>query len=155
MINLTFKQVVADFKQTRRLAKKAENARMRSLLKVGGFIRTTARRSMKPGKGKSPPGQPPKSHQGALKNLLLFAWDNSSKSVVIGPTLLTTKRVYGPTTPALEERGGSVTRPIKLKRGVITTRTYKYPPRPYMGPALEIADRKGIIPEQFRDTIRN
>lgn len=61
----------------------------RGLSRFGAFVRTRARSSMRPG-GKSnksaAPGQPPRTHDGAIKRLLFFSWDPKTRSVVVGPT---------------------------------------------------------------------
>lgn len=87
-------------------------ATRKSLSKGGAFIRTRARRSMRSGgkKGKSSsPGQPPRSHKGQLRQFLIFSYDDRTKSVVVGPTLLPSGKRSDPlndkTTPQVLEEG--------------------------------------------------
>lgn len=93
--------------------------RAKALMRIGGFIRTTARRSMRPRKAPSIPGQPPHTHTSdnvaSLKNIL-FALEPSTNNVVVGPVLLnmvTQASVAGGkgftwqgTIPELHEHGG-------------------------------------------------
>jgi hypothetical protein len=53
--------------------------------KFGGFVRKAAQRSMRKAKKPSAPGRPPRIVKGHLRKLLLFFWDEGSRSVVIGP----------------------------------------------------------------------
>lgn len=135
-----------------------------ALSKAGRFIRRSAQTSMgyrKSGRS-SPPGSPPRAHKehGArLRKLLFYAYEPTTKSVVVGPVRLGTSDA-----PTVEEFGGTTTRTRILPRGgrraltpaqaqafrrmaqtgqVIVPKRIrvsypaKYPPRPYMGPALE------------------
>lgn len=95
-----------------------------ALSKFGAFVRTRARSSIKTKKGVSAPGSPPFGHTGKLKGGILFAYDPSSRSVVIGPTRFTSGRGDA---PRLLESGGI---------GVAKGRPAKYRPRPFMGPAF-------------------
>lgn len=57
------------------------------LNRVGGNVRTIARRSMRRRKkGVSAPGQPPLAHTGKLRDGIWYAYDPKTKSVVVGPT---------------------------------------------------------------------
>lgn len=60
-------------------------AARRGMMRTGGYIRTVAKNSMKKKKGPSAPGTPPHVHKGQLKNLLFFAYDALSTSLVVGP----------------------------------------------------------------------
>lgn len=85
--------------------------------RVGGYTRTVARNSMKKSKAASKPGQPPHVHVGTLKNLLFFAFDFATNSMVVGPV-----GFKGSDVPSVLEFGGR-----KIEK------------RPYMKPAQEIA----------------
>lgn len=136
--------------------KAMDKARVRSFAIAGGFIRQTARRSMRRRKTASPPGSPPSARSGELRDRLYFGYDKSTDSVVVGP-----EGFRGSGVPALHERGGTIRR--KRRRGsrrpggssVEETITVTYPPRPFMDPALHVAIAKGKIPEAFRDSIRS
>jgi len=112
----------------------------KALSKAGAFVQRRARSSLRRRKGISSPGSPPSVHStdrvATLKNIL-FAYDQRTQSVVIGPLLLNGS---AGSVPALHEFGGRVTvRPRMGRRGrqrQPTVRTASYPPRPFMGPAL-------------------
>lgn len=90
----------------------------------------------------APPGKPPRSVKGHLKNNLFFSWDGSSRSVVIGPV----KLGAGVAPHALEFGGSSVT---KIRRGNQTiSRAVQIRPHPFMRPANE--KNKGKLPPLFR-----
>lgn len=95
-------------------------ANKQNLSKAGAFVRTAARDLIRKRKRISRPGEPPSSHEGSLRRLILFAFDGK-ESVVIGPKLF---KNQNPTGPSLLEFGG------RLGKNV-------YQPRPFMGPALE------------------
>lgn len=76
-------------------------------LRIGGNIRTIARRSMRPAGKKdrsSKPGEAPRVRKGQLKDLLFFAWDPSTKSLVVGPAKFPGAK--GKNVPSVLERGG-------------------------------------------------
>lgn len=129
MIDIRFTQ----FFDRKNIIAKVGVARVRVLGKFGSFIRRTAKGLLST-KGKKPakPGRPPKSHVGLLKDLLFFAYDDQSESVVIGPQLLNGSRKAsrrgGVTIPNLLEEGGATT----TDRG----KPAFYRKFPYMAPAL-------------------
>jgi hypothetical protein len=105
------------------------------LLRMGYLIRQSAQASLGQRKSISTPGHPPASHQGTLRNLILYAWDNATRTVVIGPI-----RANGPSNgqaPRALEYGGSsmMLRVIGGKRKRISI---NIAPRPYMRPALNL-----------------
>ena len=77
----------------------------RGLSRAGGYLRTTAKRSIRKKAGASAPGEPPHSHSGLLKNSIFYRYDPGSKSVIVGPELL-----HKPRTGTLKslEFGGPV-----------------------------------------------
>lgn len=95
------------------------------LSKAGAFIRTVARRSIRPRKDSALPGQPPSSHTGLLRDRIFFGYDTSTESLVVGPTLSKGQR---PTAPELLEFGGKI-----FRRGKMLF----YRKFPFMAPALE------------------
>ena len=97
------------------------------LSRYGAFVRQRARSSIRPSKKSALPGAPPKSHEGSLRRLILFAYDARKLSIVIGPVPFA-----GGLAPGLLERGGPATR--KLKRG---TRQLQYRGNPFMAPAAQ------------------
>ncbi|MBL0920930.1 MAG: hypothetical protein IBJ10_02245 [Phycisphaerales bacterium] len=107
--------------------------RRRALSKAGAFIRRTARQSMRKGAGPSKPGRPPNRHANPLLySRLFFAYDSSTRSVIVGSEALN-----GGSAPNTLEFGGDVVVPRRSRGGsVVEARPAKVPPRPYMGPAL-------------------
>jgi len=130
-------------------------AALRAMARFGAYVRTAARRSIRPRKAVSQAGQPPTSRLGLLRDLILFGYDASSESTVVGPARLN-GRGDG-SAPGLLERGGTrrarAGRAVYFtndpgrdangkfvsdgKRRVVLDGTLKYRPRPYMAPALE------------------
>lgn len=109
---------------------KVDEANRRNLSKFGSHVRTRARRSIRKRKKSAPAGQPPYSHQGMLRDLIFFGYDQSSKSVVVGAALSnrTRRRVSTKRAPQLLEFGGTTT----LFGGKVA----EYAGNPYMGPAF-------------------
>jgi hypothetical protein len=113
-----------------------------SLSRIGAFVQTRAKRKMRPGgKGNKTarPGEAPRTHAGDLRKRLYFAWDPSSRSVVVGPEKYRSGRV-----PRLMEEGGQQT---IIDRG--RTVRAMYSPHPYMGPSLQEEIIAGTIPAAY------
>ncbi len=89
------------------------------LRRMGAYVRTAARRKVRPGEKPSPAGTPPHSRTGALRRGILFGVERRRASVLIGPS----ERFVG-TSMAAHEFGGAYKRE-------------RYPKRPLMGPALK------------------
>lgn len=145
-----------------------DRAERRALSKLGAFTRTAARRSIRRRKKASQPGKPPSAHAASgsfasLKNIL-FVYDKSKGSVVVGPVKanqVQTEWVGGLgggniTVPQIMEEGGVIMiREESLNKGKswrrrdmrygakqwkeYRTRRAVYKPRPYMGPAKDTA----------------
>lgn len=131
------------FFDRQRVLKAVDSARRKVLSKFGAFVRQRARSSIRPGgKGNivSKPGQPPRSHVGLLKRFLFFAFDETSKSVVIGPAKINT----GTEAPSVLEHGGT-TLVRGTRHGQTISRQVRIAPRPYMGPA-DAAERSKLDP---------
>lgn len=76
---------VSQFFDAPSVVRRVDRAARRVLAGAGGFVRTVARRSIRPSKTAfSKPGEPPKSKTKILRNSILFASDGD-RSVVIGP----------------------------------------------------------------------
>jgi hypothetical protein len=108
-----------------------------ALSKFGAFVRRRAKSSIRKRKKSADPGMPPSSHIGTLKNLLFFAYDERTKSVVIGPAPIGAKAIV----PGALERGGKsvIVRRIKSAKGGERLRVLKpihVRKHPYMAPAL-------------------
>lgn len=145
---------------------------VKALARFGAIVRRTAQTSMRYRKGASSPGSPPSAHKskrlaglkklgrakhnGALlRELLFFAFDPSTRTVVVGPVGFKGSR--GTPIPHLHEFGGTrqagkgEVMAVKNKPGrdakgkfvsagerlvKIAGKTLRYPARPYMRPAL-------------------
>lgn len=113
----------------------------RALSRFGAYTRQRARHSIRKRRGISPPGSPPYSHTHLLRRFILFSYDSTRKSAVIGPVLL--NRGTGE-APRLLEYGGQTTR--RTRDG----RPYRahYQARPYMRPAF--AEELRRLPAHWR-----
>lgn len=141
-----------------------------ALSKFGGYVRKTAKSLIKPVPKKdrirwitknghripipktSAPGMPPYSRTGLLKRFIFYSWDNSSKSVVIGPEKLPIK---GQVPHALEY-GGATYAPEYDRdvngRMISRERRVTIKPRPFMHPALEMS--KPQLPPLIKDSVK-
>jgi hypothetical protein len=151
--------------------KKVDAAKRKALSKQGAFIRRRAKSSIKyssgPNGGKrSAPGSPPAAHRvssftrhkksrksgkvtsrpaSPLRELIYFAYDGSTDSVVIGPEVFRNAVAPGVAPRALE-KGGTTT--IKSPKG---PKSVYVQPRPFMAPA-ELAERPKFA-QQFQDSL--
>ena len=138
------------------------------LSRIGAYIRTSARSSLRRRKRSSRPGETPSIHsRDKVANLkhILFFYEASRHTVVVGPVKLNQRnfRLKGRgkagnwvTIPALMEAGGTLAirekstdgglnwrrqnqRRSPRERELFRTRRAKYSPRPFMGPAMKKA----------------
>jgi hypothetical protein len=118
------------------------------LARTGGFARTTMKRGMrkKPYNVVSQPGQYPYSHAGHLRDLIYFAYEFTSGSVVTGPLLFTVRgskrrsKLGNQTVPELINEGGFVTTKVRRMR---------YRPRPFV--ALTREKTLPVFRQNMRD----
>lgn len=111
----------------------------RALNRFGAYVYTVAKRSIRAAKKISQPGEPPKMHRGSQwRNLIRFAYDPKTRSVVIGP--MPFRDGAG---QAVLEKGGAV-RAVNRGGKVVVMR---YRKRPYMRPAFDASLHKA--PEGF------
>lgn len=115
------------------------------LSKQGAVVRTTARGSIRRRKKSAKPGQPPSAHGDLIKKIL-FQYEPSTNSVIVGFMKLNAKTGTGTamTVPELLEGGGTAKSP-RTGESVI------YPAFPTMGPALQVEQPK--FAEMWRDTL--
>ena len=147
----------AEFEDTQRILSRIGQSAKRSLMRQGGFIRTTAVHSIKTAKGPSAPGSPPHNHPGltrkqhtqSLRKLLFFRWDDSAKSMVVGPELLPSGQL-DPTVPGILEAGGTEMATVKVGTAWVRKRI-TIAPRPYMAPALKLSQAK--LPEYWANSL--
>lgn len=143
MIDIKLKSVSRNMFLDRPEIMKQMDKRTRKVLnRLGGYTRRTARNSIKKSRSKkgdqrppSPPGQPPLSRTGKLREIR-YGYDRSTKSVVVGPVILGGTIAPGQAPRALEQGGRSVIRDGKGRRTVYVK------PRPYMKPAFDKAIEK-------------
>ena len=140
----------------------------KALRRIGGWIRKTAKRSMRRRRKVSKPGKPPSVWAGDLKEKLFFHYQPGSateeNSVVVGPSYFPRAHrkiahLSQQTIPRTLELGGTETfrnvRPGPPVGGnqLVTQRTIKILARPYMNPALEKAIQRGVIRDAFTGMI--
>jgi hypothetical protein len=116
----------------------------RALIKFGGFVRQTARRSMTKRKKPAPPGRPPGVKLGTMKRLLFFAYEPREQVVVIGPEKFATK---GKDAMQALELGGTSIGIIDGKR-----KRLRIEARPFMRPAL--LKELPTLPKQFQNIVK-
>lgn len=143
MIDMRIKSMFFD---RPKVIRAVDRAKRQSLSKGGAFIRQAARTSLRPRKGSSRPGNPPFSHEGSLRRLILFGYDRRSDSVMVGPVGF--RKSVAPR--ALEHGGATVV--VSRRRGRLQSRKVKIAARPYMAPALERERTK--LPALWRNSVR-
>lgn len=131
------------------LRKGAGLARRKSLMKAGAYMRRAVRSGIKRRKKAtthSAPGQPPYTHTGFFKDMIVFAFDPSRDAVVVGPFKGT------PAVLQLHEYGGLS--PMKVDGKVVMRR---YPERSYMRSAIPKGQRDLArkFPEDFLRAFRD
>ena len=141
MIGMKFKQM---FFTSKAVLSATDRATRRVLSKFGAYVRRTAKSSIRKRKAISSPGSPPSSHTGLLKRFILFGYDPSKRSVVIGPLRLT-RGGRGDAPRALEE--GGTTQVVRRGR----KKRVKIKARPFMGPAME--KEKPKLPQMWRNSV--
>ncbi|MFA5291950.1 MAG: hypothetical protein WC496_02835 [Phycisphaerae bacterium] len=135
MTNKKLFEVKKLFFDRAKVIRAVSKAARKTLNHIGGLIRLTARRSIRDAKNHnavSRPGKPPLSHTGLLKRFIMYAYEPSKETVVVGPVLLGGRQ--GKDAPHTLEFGGSAkanSRRLGGRRNVFIK------PRPYMYPALE------------------
>jgi len=115
-------------------------AERRGLKRVGFATREKAVALLANGPGESRPGQPPKSHTGALKRFLRYAVEG--KSMVVGPQLLARKGQNA--AQALEKGGRSQNANGKFQTVA---------KRPFMVPSARAVATQGL-PTFFEDSFK-
>lgn len=144
-------RVKAMFFDRPRVQKAVSHANRRALSRAGAFVRTRARTSMRKRRGTSRPGQPPYAHEGSLRRMILFGYEPSRETVVVGPVGFRSSDA-----PNALEFGGRTTvvrRRRTSRRGqrVIKTRV-RIAARPYMAPALD--KERPNLPALWRNSVR-
>jgi hypothetical protein len=177
-----------------RVVTKTRKASISNLRQAGAYIRGIARKSIKISPVKSPPGKPPRSRKGRLKDAIVFVVENDAQRVVVGPTATEVGKIGGThefggaeppkikkdrkpnwklevggsgpvrndasgvgfarlKTQAQVERAKQIAPTIQAKQGgAPSNKPRKYPPRPFMGPAFEIA--KDRLPKLWAGSVK-
>ena len=132
---------------------------------IGGWIRKTARRSMRTRRRVSRPGEPPSVWSGELKRLLFFFYmpggiSSEENAVIVGPAYLPSahrniSHLSQNTIPRTLELGGTETRKDLTQQVSLgfVNKTARIAARPYMNPALMKAISRGVIRQGFTDFI--
>jgi hypothetical protein len=144
MIGLTLRQAKGSFFDRPRVMGAVNAAERKVLSRFGAFVRQRARSSIRRRSDPSPPGSPPSSHVGLLRQFILFTWDPTHRSVVIGPTKLNAK---GDEAPRLLEYGGTT---FRRRFGKIVR--VRYAPRPFMNPSFTTEIKS--LPALWRNSVR-
>lgn len=118
----------------RKILIRINKANLVGLRRSGAYIRKAARHKVSRSENASPPGSPPHTRRGLLKNALLFGVDKQRRSVVIGPA----ESIIGVAMYA-HEFGGRY-------------RQQRYPKRPLMGPTLEATRFK--LPKLWENAVK-
>jgi len=114
-----------------------ERAERRFLFRGSAFVRTAAKRSIRRRKDRSkhsPPGTPPFTHTGRLRNAVRFAVDARRGRSVIGPSRSIVGRSGGAHEQGGRFKGDSFDR------------------RPFMAPTLDKTQER--LRELWRDSVR-
>lgn len=142
-----------ELRESNKLLQRMASAARKSLMQQGAYIRKVAQKSMPPRPYPSAPGHAPRSITGLLRDFIIFKWDGTAASMVVGPTLLTGSKNINPTIPEILEQGGSERALVvagkdyqRRQRRMVTIAA-----RPYMAPALERS--KAQLPALWRDSI--
>lgn len=143
MIDMRIKHMFFD---RPRIVAALDRTKRKALSRGGAFIRQAAKTSIRKRKGSAPPGKPPHSHEGSLRRLILFGYDQRTDSVVVGPVGFKKS-----TAPNVLEFGGTtlITRRVK---GRLVRQRVKIAARPYMAPALE--KEKPKLPKTWANSVR-
>ncbi len=107
----------------------AKGACKKFLNRAGGYLRMTAKRSIRKKKKPSVAGSPPASHTGALKNFIRFSVSDDARRVVVGPQKLSGKMFDQPSVLEMGGVSGFV------RNGAV--KNIRIQPRPFMRPALQ------------------
>lgn len=144
--SLNIKVAIKNFFREDMVIGAVDRAEIRAMRWQGGYVRKAAQESItRPTRksARSAPGKPPFSQTGRLKKSILFSYDKASHSVVVGPTLFSSKHGVIPGT--LEHGGTTSVKAMRVefvngKKVFVPTggrKTIKVKPRPFMRPALE------------------
>ncbi len=136
--------------ESKRLLDKVGASARKALTKQGAYLRTAVRRSIRSKPQPSAPGNPPRNVTGLLRNFIIYKYDPTPMSVVIGPTLLVGSKNPNPTIPEILETGGTVMTTVRRGKEW-QKRRVAIAARPYMAPALARSQKK--LDQFWRDSL--
>lgn len=164
MFTLDFKSAKEGFFDRQKVIDAEDKATLRNLKAQGRIVRSTAQKSLVYSKASASPGRPPHAHRtqtvykksrksgrvrkqsvSPLRDKIWFAYDSTSRSVVVGPVKLS--GMVSNNAPASLEAGGSSVIMVHGKRRAVTIQ-----PHPFMRPAAVAAI--GDVPAIWKDSIR-
>ena len=164
MISLDFKTLKSGFFDRKVVLDALDKATFRIFSEFGRKVRKAAQKSLKYGEKASPPGSPPTAHKSRtvtktskstgrvrkrsvsfLREYLYYAFDRTTKSVVIGPARLNS--TIDPGSLKALEYGGTATVKSRGKRSRKAVDA-----RPFMRPAA--AAELPNLPPMWRDSVR-
>jgi hypothetical protein len=164
VITMNFKAAKEGFFDKKKVLDALDKATLRIFKEFGRRVRARAQKSLRYGEKPSAPGSPPTAHKSNtiertskstgkkrvrsvsfLREYLWFAFDTSTKSVVIGPARL--NGTVSADAPRALEDGGTSTILDHGKRLKVSIKA-----RPFMGPAAQ-AERAGL-PAMWQDSVR-
>lgn len=139
------------FLDRQKIQRKVDREERRAMNRSLGWIRTTARRSLRVAKKKSSePGNPPKvRYSKSPLKMILYAYDQRTGTGVVGPIKLDRRsNVMNPVSvPNTLEHGATVT--IRARRSKSRksqrNRRARVVARPFMQPALDKAVENGVL----------
>ena len=143
VIGVRLSQAKRLFFDRQQVLSKVSRAERRVLSRFGAYVRQDARQRIRRRKRPSQPGESPTHQTGRLKQHISFLFDPDRRSVVIGPTKLST----GSDAPATLEYGGQAVVETSTGRPVRVA----IEERPYMGPAFRQELSK--LPALWRDSV--
>jgi len=140
---ITIRMSKLNFFTPKLITSAVDRRKRRAQSKIGAYMRRSARQRLRKRKRSARPGESPSMHVGLMKEFLLFSYDSSSESVVIGPVLLG-ESSFGLNVPSLMEHGGAV-----RKKG----KYYQYAPHPTMGPTLDKERPNDRLSQAWKDAV--
>ena len=144
VIGVRLSQAKQLFFDRQKVLSKVSRAERRVLSRFGAYVRQDAKQRIRRRKRPSQPEESPTNQTGLLKRHIYFLFDSDRRSVVIGPTRLST----GSDVPATLEYGGQTV--VETSDGQPVRVAIEE--RPYMGPAFRQELPK--VPAMWRDSVR-
>lgn len=144
IIGVRLSQAKRLFFDRQKVLSKVSRAERRVLSRFGAYVRQGAKQRIRRRKRPSQPEESPTNQTGLLKRHIYFLFDPDRRSVVIGPTRLST----GSDAPATLEYGGQAV--VETSDGQPVRVAIEE--RPYMGPAFRQELPK--VPAMWRDSVK-